>query len=1011
MKHRSTTIKIMRYVGLFVFLAAPLSAQESGTAAQVLDTYCISCHGPMKQQSGIRFDALETIDTVDLQALFLKAQEAVHTKQMPPAKAKQPTAAERKVLQDWLQEQLKGEAAEKLKEKLLRPEAGNYVDHDDLFSGKYAHLQGYTEDRRWLISQYIFEAKFNRILKHQPFVTIDGKRWNVVGSNNRSVSLTNPFLLPTNSGVRYYSNETLNGGHLLTMLTNARSASAAIMRLADRDKRFLPAVASILELESKNKLTLESRRKFLDTHIERVLQDLYGDKHQELLPRFVRVEVAPPISGEEATKKAPFHAANPGNAELELIFRTMRRHQKPNQTDAQLLEACEKEWFYFGHEVRTIQTRITFLNNYMVEWRQQINVHKMDERYKEVVFKPLPAEEMKIVAETIRRLRKPGDRYLDVVAKCTEEWAKGFEQQRIAAGSPPADQVRALVVQMFQLILERPPNSEESQEYTDLTQKYSQQLGRQPAIEKLIQTLILNTEFVYRSEFGQSTADQHDRRMMTPRDASYAIAYALTDSSPDAELAKAAAEGRLNTRADYEREVRRMLAKRDQVSIIDEAVNHQDCPNFTRMPIRELRFFRDFFGYPNLLAIFKDRKRFGAEYDQSRVRLVAETDMLVEHILEQDKDVLKTLLTTDRFYVYHSGDNVAMQEAADRIRRIYDHFKGEDWQNYTIEDLARHKDFIAREKMRGIDVNRLAKDRRYNPLQAFKTQMASFTLRLEHGQTAAAPYNSFPAHGMANASTRYGGRLHSPEVANFFDIDLKNWNYPTAQPTPIANRMGMLTHPAWLIAHAQNTETDPIHRGKWIREKLLAGTIPDVPITVDAVIPEDPHHTLRHRLEAKTNNQYCMSCHSKMNPLGVPFEIYDDFGRYRTQERLEYPENLIKKVEDKGPIESDLRDIYKTLPIDPSGYLEGTGDATLDGNVTDALDLIGRLAKSDRVRQSMIRHAFRYFMGRNETLSDSRTLIEADRAYLKSGGSFDALIVSLLTSDSFIYRKAPKPKE
>jgi hypothetical protein len=58
------------------------------------------------------------------------------------------------------------------------------------------------------------------------------------------------------------------------------------------------------------------------------------------------------------------------------------------------------------------------------------------------------------------------------------------------------------------------------------------------------------------------------------------------------------------------------------------------------------------------------------------------------------------------------------------------------------------------------------------------------------------------------------------------------------------------------------------------------------------------------------------------------------------------------------------------------------------------------------VRQSIIRHAFRYFMGRNEVLSDSKTMIDADQAYVTSGGSFDAVIVSLLTSDSFIYRKA-----
>ena len=68
--------------------------------------------------------------------------------------------------------------------------------------------------------------------------------------------------------------------------------------------------------------------------------------------------------------------------------------------------------------------------------------------------------------------------------------------------------------------------------------------------------------------------------------------------------------------------------------------------------------------------------------------------------------------------------------------------------------------------------------------------------------------------------------------------------------------------------------------------------------------------------------------------------------------------------------------------------------------------MIDRLAKSDRARQSIIRHAFRFYMGRNEMLSDSQTLIDADRAYLESSGSFKAIVVSFLTSDSFMYRKA-----
>lgn len=973
----------------------------------LVEKYCADCHGADVSEGDVRFDTLSTVKLDDRLELLNRAQEQIFFGRMPPDDAGQPSEAERDLVADWLSAELRRFGASKLEDKLQTPEYGNYVDHDKLFSGEYAHLQGFTYDRRWLISEYIFDAKFNRILNHNATLNIDGKRRQVIGSNNRRVNLTNPFLLPTNSGVRYYANETLNGGHLLTMLTNAKEAATYMMYLAGRDSRYLPAINEIMALEDQHNATLASRENFLNMHIERVLKDIYQEKHEALLPEFVRVEVPEPIPTDGSVKKAPYHAANPGRAEVILIFRSMRRHQQDGQTDAQLIEKCEREWFNHGHNERKIQARITFLDNYMEELRGQIKQHRFEDKYKPIDYRPLAEAEMQAVTKAILEHRKQGDHFDTIIEQCMAQWEAEFERARVAAGPPSQELVDALVEQLFVKILERSPTSEEASEYAALTNSYLSSLGNQKAIEKLIQTLILNTEFVYRSEFGQGEADEHGRRMMSPRDASYAIAYALTDSSPDAELVKAAEEGRLNAREDYEREVQRLLAKRDQYYVIDESVHKtNDIANFTKMPIRELRFFREFFGYPKLLPIFKDNKRFGANYDQAKRRLVTETDRLVEHIVEQDEDVFGQLLTTDKFYVFHSGDNEAMQASSDRIRKIYDYFKDKDWENFELEDLAEHKDFIAKVKMRGIDVNRLEKDRRYNPLRAFKTQMTSFTLRLDKGQTAAAPYNSFPAHGMANASSRYGGRLQSPEVAKFFSIDLANWDYPAIQPARIEHRKGMLTHPAWLIAHAQNTETDPIHRGKWIQEKLLAGTIPDVPITVDAVIPEDPHKTLRQRLDAKTNNEYCWKCHQKMNPLGLPFEMYDDFGRFRTEERLEYPENLLKKVKDKGAPHEDLRDIYKTLPVDPHGYLEGTGDDKLDGEVADALDLIDRLARSDRVRQSMIRYAFRYFMGRNEMLSDSKTLIDADKAYVESGGSFDALIVSLLTSDSFIYRKA-----
>jgi hypothetical protein len=195
---------------------------------------------------------------------------------------------------------------------------------------------------------------------------------------------------------------------------------------------------------------------------------------------------------------------------------------------------------------------------------------------------------------------------------------------------------------------------------------------------------------------------------------------------------------------------------------------------------------------------------------------------------------------------------------------------------------------------------------------------------------------------------------------------------------PKEQRTGILTQPAWLIAHSANTENHAIHRGKWIRERLLGGSIPDTPITVEAKLPDEPHHTLRHRMRV-TREDYCFKCHQQMDPLGLPFEMYDHFGQFRT------------------------RELGK--PVDTTGAIVASGDAKLDGKVVNALELIRKLADSDRVHQVFVRHAFRYWMGRNESLDDTPTLQAAYKAYKDSNGSMKALIVSLLTSDSFLYRR------
>lgn len=219
---------------------------------------------------------------------------------------------------------------------------------------------------------------------------------------------------------------------------------------------------------------------------------------------------------------------------------------------------------------------------------------------------------------------------------------------------------------------------------------------------------------------------------------------------------------------------------------------------------------------------------------------------------------------------------------------------------------------------------------------------------------------------------------------------------------PKGERAGILTQPSWLVANSGNFDNHPIHRGKWIREKLVCGWIPDLPITVDAQLPEEPEHTLRHRMRV-TREAYCWNCHKQMNPLGLAFEAYDHFGRYRTAEKIVDPVATEKNVDSKG---KSLGQVLVPVAADASCQIEGSGDGKLDGQYDDAVAMIHQLARSERVRQNFVRHCFRYWMGRNEQLRDSATLIEADQAYVKQNGSFWALLISLLTSDSFLYRTA-----
>ena len=477
--------------------------------------------------------------------------------------------------------------------------------------------------------------------------------------------------------------------------------------------------------------------------------------------------------------------------------------------------------------------------------------------------------------------------------------------------APPTDaQIDAGIAKQFRNVLRRDPTAEERARFAAFMRKNIADAGQVTGVRTTLAAVLLLPEAIFRSELGAGEPDAHGRRMLSPRELASALSFALTDAPPKGELQTALDKGTFTaSRESAEREVLRMLAD----------------PKLAKPRI--LRFFREYFGYHRAIDVFKDDKENGSH--DARV-LVEDTDQLVLHVLEQDKDVLRELLTTTKSFVAH-------KTAAEQKRK-------------RAEALAKFEE-----------------EKSKNP-EKFKTK-------------------TFKPQGR--------------EVFLSYGLD----DYPDRQPVelPASQRAGILTQPSWLVAFSMNFDNHPITRGKWVRERLLGGTVPDLPITVDAQLPNEPSQTLRQRLEV-TRKEYCWQCHSRMNPLGEPFEMFDHFGRFRTTERVQDAAATAANVDKKG---KPLGAVFKEVALDTRGAITLTGDKRIEGDTSDPLAMIRKLADSERARQIFVRHAFRYWMGRNETLADAPVLQAADRAYVAGGGSFKAFLVNLLTSDAFLFRVDP----
>ena len=195
---------------------------------------------------------------------------------------------------------------------------------------------------------------------------------------------------------------------------------------------------------------------------------------------------------------------------------------------------------------------------------------------------------------------------------------------------------------------------------------------------------------------------------------------------------------------------------------------------------------------------------------------------------------------------------------------------------------------------------------------------------------------------------------------------------------PPAQRAGLLTQAAFLATHAKEIATDPVSRGKFVRERIFCQGLPPPPADIVIAAPEiTPGTTTRQRFTQHEAEPLCASCHKFIDPIGLAFENFDAIGQWREQEQGQ--------------------------PIDVSGELTGT-DVT--GAIVGVVPMTAKLAQSQQVTTCFVRQWFRFAFGRAESDSDDPRIGTIAGGFKSANGKVQDLLIALTTTPDFRYLAA-----
>lgn len=196
-------------------------------------------------------------------------------------------------------------------------------------------------------------------------------------------------------------------------------------------------------------------------------------------------------------------------------------------------------------------------------------------------------------------------------------------------------------------------------------------------------------------------------------------------------------------------------------------------------------------------------------------------------------------------------------------------------------------------------------------------------------------------------------------------------------PTAAYPFMGMLTHPAVLMAISNEQTGSTISRGLAISEHFLCvAPPPNPPAGIQAKQADfnlPPDATARAKAEARLGSPTCVGCHSMFEPFSFALNHWGGDGRYNADARLN----------DNGPIATTL--------------------GTIQFN--DYRDFFQKVAQSGQFEDCISEHVIRYGLQHTAFTPDLReSVLAAARQMNPSGITFQAIIKALVLQPIFAQR-------